>query len=267
MLRLCCSALLASVLLCELTSGQSPQSSPAANRDPTALAILTQAFATAGGEVAIGAIQDFNGSGQITYYWGGQEVTGSVSVRGRSADQFRLDAALPSGTRSWVVSNRGGELKEVDGKISSIPPHNAMTLGSLTLPYIRLLKATTDGSTSLQDGGEVTTSTGQKMRKIHVHHDFDPSFGNNNPVNHLLDADYFIDVTTNLLVSIRNQAHTVESMASDVPHEITLSDYRNVNGLMVPFGIAEYVGGQRVWVLQLSSIKFNTGLVDSDFKL
>jgi len=36
---------------------------------------------------------------------------------------------------------------------------------------------------------------------------------------------------------------------------------------MVPFSVSEYVGGQKVWSLQITDIKFDTGLSDSDFQL
>ena len=235
----------------------------AAERSSQALAVLAQVLNTAGGP-AITGIQDFTALGDITVYSAGKELQGHARVLARGQDQFRFDEYLSMGTRSWAVSNRSGELKDSDGKVSSIPPHNAMTLGSLTFPYLRLLAAAGDNTTAVQDLGDLVVES-QKLHKLHVHRDFDSSFGGDNAVNHLSDADYLFDSQTHLLASVRNQTHPVESMAKDVPHEVQFSDYRNVNGVMVPFGVTEYIGGQRVWTLQLSSIQFNTGLSDSDF--
>src|SRR5690242_5739911 len=93
------------VLLFSLTSLASvqlkpQQSSVTVQRDPLALAVLTQAVAAAGGTDAIASIQDFTASGTITYFWAGQGVHGPVTLRGVGTQQFRLDANLPEGTRS-----------------------------------------------------------------------------------------------------------------------------------------------------------------------
>jgi len=66
-------------------------------RDPQAMAILTQCLNAGGGAQTLAAIQDFTALGAITYSWAGQQVEGSVIVRGRGPGQFRLDAALPGG--------------------------------------------------------------------------------------------------------------------------------------------------------------------------
>ena len=44
--------------------------------------MLTQALNAAGGTSAVSMIQDFTGTGTITYFWAGQEVSGPVTVRG-----------------------------------------------------------------------------------------------------------------------------------------------------------------------------------------
>jgi hypothetical protein len=44
------------------------------------------------------------------------------------------------------------------------------------------------------------------------------------------------------------------------------SDYRAINGILVPFSITERVAGQTTWTIQLSQIAFNTGLGDTDFQ-
>jgi len=105
----------------------SQDQSPASN-DSEAVAILNQALAAGG--VSVSSTQSFSASGAITYYWAGKEVKGSVVVRGRGADQFRLDAVLPEGTRSWAVSWGKGSIKEADGKRATIHQFNALNDGA-----------------------------------------------------------------------------------------------------------------------------------------
>ncbi|MGH9470812.1 MAG: hypothetical protein ACRD1N_10795 [Terriglobia bacterium] len=103
-----------------------------ASSDAPAEAALAQSLQAAGGAQVLETVQDFTATGQITYYWAGKAVQGSVTLRGRGIDQFRLDAVLPQGTRSWAVSHGAGTLEKPDGTKSSIPGHNAISMGSLT---------------------------------------------------------------------------------------------------------------------------------------
>jgi hypothetical protein len=38
------------------------------------------------------------------------------------------------------------------------------------------------------------------------------------------------------------------------------SDYKQVNGIFVPFGVSEFVNGQSTWSLHPEQIEFNVGL-------
>ena len=67
-------------------------------------AILTQSLNVSG--VGLNASLAFTANGSITYYWGGEQVQGSATLRARGHDQFRLDANLPEGTRSSCATMR-----------------------------------------------------------------------------------------------------------------------------------------------------------------
>ena len=44
------------------------------------------------------------------------------------------------------------------------------------------------------------------------------------------------------------------------------SDYRSVQGLMVPYQITRYVSGDKMCDISFSSASFNVGLSDDDFQ-
>src|SRR5437879_4790795 len=125
-----------------ITPSLAAQQSP--RRDPQAVASLTQCLDAAGGAQAIASIQDHTGSGTITYYWAGKEVQGSVTLRGRGPGQFRLDASVPAGVRSWTVSRGSGSIKETDGRLTRIPFHNGVNFGSLSFPLLLAFNALND---------------------------------------------------------------------------------------------------------------------------
>lgn len=78
-------------------------SSPAPTSDPQAVAILAQVLANAGGAARLASIQDFTGTGNITYSQP-STMSGTVIVRGTTQEQFRIDATLPAGVRSQAIA-------------------------------------------------------------------------------------------------------------------------------------------------------------------
>jgi hypothetical protein len=243
-----------------LYTTQSPQ------RDPQALAVLSQAVAASGGITTLSAIQDFRAAGTITYYWAGEEVQGSVSIRGRGTDQFRLDAELSDGPTSWAVNKGTGSLKRLNSANSPIGFHNSRNLAALTWPIAHILAALSDPSVSVAlvqspaiDGKQVSHVRIQKQLSQTV------------PPDALIELyatqDYLFDSTTGLLIEVRDRVGANDSVTPSYAHEIHFAEYQTTNGVTVPMSVSEAVEGQKTWSLQLSSVTFNAGLQDADFNL
>lgn len=49
-------------------------------------------------------------------------------------------------------------------------------------------------------------------------------------------------------------------------HELQFADYQNINGILTPLSITELISGQKTLSIQLSQMKFNTGLTSADFQ-
>jgi len=233
-------------------------------RDQQALTILTQVLNVAGGETALAAIHDITATGTITYYWAGEEVQGTVTVKGRGTGQFRLDASLQNGVRSWAVNNGTGFVKELDGSKKQIPYHNTVNFGSLTFPHAYMSAAQQDNSTSITYVGLETRDGRQihhiRMRKV-VPSDNDPS----EVLSKLSTRDFFVDPATFHVVGTLDMVHPLNASTIDYPHEMLFSDYRTVSGVLVPFSVTEVATGQRTYAIQLNQATFNAGLKDSDF--
>ncbi len=259
-------ALLALLLLSSTTYPQQVTSGSAPHRDPQTLAVLAQALNAAGGLTALTVIQDFAASGTITYFWAGEDVKGSVKVRGRGLDQFRLDASLPQGLRSWAVNNGSGVLKEIDGTNHSIRYHNAVNLGSLTLPFVAIAAPLQDSTVSVS-GLALVDADGRKALQVRVQRNFDSTTDPDGTLTRLSARDFFFDPNTFQLLKIQQMTHPSETFTEDYAQEILFSDYRLVNGISVPFAITERIAGQRTWTIQLDLISFNQSLSDADFQL
>lgn len=239
-------------------------SATAVQRDQQALTILTQVLKASGGQAALGTIQDITGSGNITYYWAGEEVQGTVTVKGRGIGQFRLDATLSNGVRSWAVSNGTGFVKETDGTVSHIPYHNTVNFGNLAFPLYFMTTIIGDASTSITYVG-LEPKNGAQVHHLRTQKIFPSKVDPGGIVSKLTTRDFFIDSTFYQIVATQDMVHPEGASTIDYPREMQFSDYRTVNGVLVPFSITEVATGQRTYSIQLNQITFNSGLQDSDF--
>src|ERR1700675_1799600 len=106
-------------------TGSGPGPTPV-QRDQQALNVLGQSLASMGQGSGGNTIHDFSASGTITYYWAPQPSSGEVTVKGRGTDQFRLEAHLDQGVRSYTVSHGKGSFIETDGQKSEVVPDEAI---------------------------------------------------------------------------------------------------------------------------------------------
>jgi len=232
--------------------------------DPQAVAVLNQALAAGG--TSLTATQSFAASGSITYYWAGKEVKGSVLVCGKGTGQFRLDAVLPEGTRSWAVSWGKGSIKEADGKSATIHQFNALNDGAIANPLARI------AALANEPGVQISYVGLEKAEGLQVHHvrllpSSTPEEDPGRDAAPLRKLEVFVDATSFLVVKLQDVMHAEDNVKDTYSRELIFADYRLVNGALMPFSITEKFGGQKTWSLQLDSISPNPALSDSDFKL
>jgi len=233
-------------------------------RNPQALALLNQALNVAGGTSAVSMIQDFTATGNVTYYWD-EPVQGTVTVRGRGLHEFRVDAALPDGAHSWVVSSASSFQKNPNGTTSALPSQSTVKTPSATIPAIQLLAVIQDTSYSITDGGLVTHD-GQQEHEVIVQKTFPLGSDPMDALSAITKTEFFIDPNALTVQSIDDTAYPINDAPGSYPHEMQFSAYQTTNGVLVPFTITELIAGQQTETIQLTQINFNTGLTDADFE-
>lgn len=259
--------LILTFILCIPLAGQQtpPTSTQQAQRDPQALTVVTQAISAAGGQAALSEIQDFAGTGTVTFNWAGEAVQGNATVKGRGIRQFRLDASLPDGVQTWAVNNGQAFKKESDGTVTQVPYYNAMSFESLTHPCAHLLAAFQDSSVSISYVG-LETMSGNQVHHIRIQTVVAPSQNPGGIRSKLSRKDFIIDAATLSIIAIQDVTHPPDQVTKDYPHELRFSEYQKVSGVLVPFSITEISSGQPTFTIQLNQINFNTGLSDADFQ-
>jgi hypothetical protein len=221
---------------------------------------LNQVLTAAGGTAAIKAVTDYTGTGTITYHQA-QDVQGTVTVLGSGLGNLRIDAALPTGIRSEAISSGDGQvkMKTEDGGVTPLHVQAPMAPSRLVLPYLLLAPAVNSPGFSLFYKGlaHVDGRSAHDVQLVRI------IPGLSDPTGLILEystIDFFIDPSTFQLLMMQDVArkHQVR--------QVRYSDYRLVNGVLVPFSISQQGPGP-VWQVQLSQITFNAGLQDSDFQL
>jgi hypothetical protein len=80
-------------------------------------------------------------------------------------------------------------------------------------------------------------------------------------------ATIAISTGTSLPVQVHFYRMSNETMLSGTYMDAYLSDFRNVNGMLVPFGYEERLGNQSLFIIQFQSVVFDTPIPSSDFVL
>jgi hypothetical protein len=242
------------------TSTQPPPSP--APKDPQAVSIVNQVLAGVGGISAILAITDYTGSGTIIYHQN-EEVQGSVTLRGLGLGEFREEATLPTGVRSFSINSNGDVVsKNEEGMIRNLDYRYQAPLmkSSLIIPCWQLAAALNDPLIGVSYKG-TTQVDGYTVYDIRIQFTPPGPPDPNGVIAEYFGADFFIDTTT---LQVRM---TQDVVGRHSERKVRYSGYKPINSVLIPLAIDEEINGQRIRTIQLSQIVLNTGLQDSDFDL
>jgi len=247
---------------CTLSAAQNINSP---GRDPRAITVLNSCLEKTGGTGAITTVQDISATGNITYYWGAQEVDGEASIRARGLDQFRLDASLPEGKTSWIVNRGQGTLEKADGTVRKSAMNNSLVTGAVTFPEAKVPFFLNDPRIALQYG--LSTVNGAAAYRIQIRLPVRSDRGSTAISNQPGLLDMFFEVNTCHLVKTQDVFYPTTSTQDHYVHELFFGDFRAIQGRLLPHVIIERFAGQTTWMLRLQSISLNTGIQNSEFEL
>lgn len=256
-------SVLVSLALITIASPAAAQITP--KRNPKAVALAQKVVSVSGGTSALLAIKDFTATGNITYYWAGKTVTGTVTLRGRGKRQFRIDANLKDGVRSWAFDN--GSVWEKLGKdpVKRFAFRHMHAPGTSVFPAAELASALNDSSVSFKDLGLVTVD-GHQAHEISIENTYarrdDPS-GNRAKMS---QRDFFINPSTFLVMRTSDTVYVHGFMNKPVVHHLLFAKYAVFSGVLFPIALTETIYHQRTFSVQVDKVTFNASLTNSDFQ-
>ena len=224
--------------------------------------ILRRGLDAAGGEVNLAAVRDITATGKVTYYWAGEEVSGSTRLRSLGLEYFRQDSSVNGKSLTLSVTGFGATALDMDATRRSLSAESALVYRSLLAPLVQLTSLDVSHN-RLQPPVLTRLDETSAIRVTVVNSGQAPSaLGVGTMVR-----NWYFDSSTYLLVRIETALRPQSSDQEMYLHRFDFSDYRTVGSLTLPFKITESLGGQALWTTRLDSYSFNTGLTRSDFYL
>lgn len=237
----------------------------AVTKDPQAVSILNQSLSAVGGVTTVNGIQDYTASGSIAYNWAGESVSGSATLRGMGISNFRLDANLPDGMRTYAVSGVSGVLITPDGTRQATPFYNLFTEGSATIPYVRILADLADTTTSISLVTSPSTNGVQQPYQIHFVQSSPIQNAAANSLPGIGAFDIYIDPASFLVTRLVETVRSESDFNTALTRELDFSNYQTVGNMSAPFTISESINGQQTWSVTIISLSFNSGLTSAIF--
>jgi hypothetical protein len=239
-----------------------PALAQTATKDPQAVTLITEVLTFAGASTP--TIRDFQATGNITSLWAGGEMPGEVELRGLSLQGFRLDIIREGKKQSCVIKRYRGFCTDPYYDLIKVGFANSLTFQAMNLPYLRLVAALQDQDMQVTYVGLFEDSKRQ-LHRIRIQRVTNPDKDPEKLIANADSAEYLVDSTSHQLVGLQDNLHAEGDDTANRPRSLYYSDYRKVDGVLVPFRIDEYVFGQHTQTIQLTSVSLNIGLAESDF--
>lgn len=226
-------------------------------RDPQALAVLSQARAAFGPSAA--SLQDSVANGTITYSDG---TSGSITIKSKGT-ALRQELSLPNKQLVYII--KGGQGYTLIGGVRhDMPLHITKYRRPNHIPAISRIVD------FLQQNTQVTYVGIENVAGNPAHHivlTSLPTDSTPTKVEALMSEFHiFVDVQSFRVVKTRSYMFSLDAVENRSSCDTYYSDYRIVQGVVVPFRITERVSGQSYSDISLSNVTLNSGLSDSDFQ-
>jgi hypothetical protein len=257
-------AFAASLLLLSNSSLGGPQTPTSSTSSQQATMLLAKSATALTGSTAL---QDVMLSGTAERIAGSDDDTGTVVLKATADGHSRMDLNLSSGNRTEIRSldpnGPVGAWSGPDGAQHAISNHNLLTDPSWFFCAFTLARMTSSQATTATYIGQESLNE-QTVLHVSVTPRLSTGYGQT-LLQHLSQMDLFVDPATSLPVALSFNVHPDNNASLDIPAQIQFSDYRNINGIQIPFHIQKLINNSLVLDLKIQSAALNSGLPTSEF--
>jgi len=235
----------------------------AITQDPQAVAVAQAAFTAMGGAQAIAGYQDSLASGTVTISAGGNPVSYPIT-KSKGLRETRVELQMPKGTNVRIVNQGQGAILRPDGSVKTLYSNNTFYEHVNHVPLLSVLAEYANGNVNLLYKG-VQQVQGQPEDVIEV--DFVPNLANGQTFASMSRALFFVNQVTRLVDKTQSTPFYEGDTKNTFTEEVYFTDYRSVNGLMLPFHQTVFTDGKLDSDITFTSVTLNVGLLDSEFAI
>lgn len=236
------------------------QQTTTVNKDAQALAILTKALAIATTQNAVSLPQDSVAQGSITFVNG---TSATLRIEHKGFRNLRQEIAFPDHQVSYVT--KGGQGYSIrEGKKTGLP------LWVTQFHYPEHIPAISQMADFLSPNMNLIYLGIEKVNGLAAYHimfTLVPTDGTpSEVVAQTSEFHVFVDAQTSLVTKTQSYIFSPEAIENRSLAEMYYSDYRSINGLLVPFQVSRYISGEKYCDITFSTVAVNVGLTDIDFQ-
>lgn len=240
------------------------QGTTTAAKDAQGLAVAEQALAAHGGAPEEWGYQDSVTTG--TYRRAGMDSTGySITFKSKGMNLFRSELRHPEGTSILVRKNGESVMRFSDGSTKELQLYNDLSRRADHIPTLSLLGDRMAPEVAIS-GPRQAIVNGKATDTIEFHIETD-KYGMPDFVREVSRRVFHVDRLTGLVTKVEFDNRAENSSHSVKRVEIYYSDYKQVEGIWIPFRQTGYADGELLSDLVLDSVQFNVGLSDAEFEL
>lgn len=252
---------LAAFLVSIPIAAQQPQQS-----DPQAIALAGRALLGLTGGTPV---YDVVLTGAATRIAGSDHETGTVTFKARSTRDSRVGLNLASGQRVEILSAlagpSGGSWSGPNGVFQPVALHNTFTDAAWFFPPLSSLASASSPDVIVsyvgqETWGGIAVQHLRFSRQARTKSQLAATL-----VHRLYLMDFYLASDSLLPLAVRFNTHPDTDASTDIPTEVTFSDYRLVGGVRVPFQIQKFINGGLILDVSISNAAINVGLQDADF--
>ena len=216
----------------------------------TAEDILAKMIEAQGGKKVLEGLKDstMTGTLQMVAY----NMSGTMTMYQKEPDKMRMDFEMMGmqitqaydGAIAWGTNPQTNTTEEMSEKMSKEFKRQALGTDALLNPKKYGISYVFKGKEKIDDKDYLV---------------LEQSFTDGHK------ATLYIDAATYL--TYKSKTTTLNQVEAEVETESFLSDFKKIDGFMVPHAITVYQGGQEFMKITVTEVKFNTGIEDSFFKM
>lgn len=212
--------------------------------------ILEKVIEAQGGRKVLENIKDTTMTGSLEMVQMG--ISGSMTIYHKEPNKMRMDGevmgmvftAAFDGETAWMTNPQTGSTEEMPEKEAEEFNRDALGRDSLLHPEKYGITYAYKGKEKIED------------KEYHV---LEQTYSDGHKTTHYIDPETYLTYKT--------KTTALNQMGIEVETESFMSDYKKVEGMMIPHSIITFQEGEEFMQITVTEVSFNTGLEDSLFKM